>query len=666
MTLKTFADAEQVLAKTLPGYQPRPPQQTLAKHIETTLANGGYLLAQAGTGVGKSIGYLVPSILSGERVVVATATKALQDQIGDKDLPFLREHLGIDFAFEVLKGRSNYVCLSRLDLAPISGAIKDEITRLATRVDGPTYGERDRMAAVATDEAREAIEDWKVWADICSDSDACDSLPCREEGLDYAIKARSRAKAADIVVTNHALLVIDGMVAAKAGTERSMLGDYDYVVVDEAHELEAYATNALQSTIRAVGAVNTCLQMANALDDTASRDHAAGLFDRAFDLLPINEQWPQSEHRIYHGSIINNEALAGAWADCHQFVSGLAARCTQAAAGCLDFTPEQSRFNRAARRGAALAKSIEDLLTREDHEVVRWTQVEKRGRFENKVLTFAPINPGDDLRTYIWDNVEAAVLTSATVTVNGSMSHVASRLGFAPSKRLADEGVQPLTYQTLDVGTPFNYAANCVLYVPGRSFPAPNGGTKNSWQSACLDEMIQLTKASGGRALLLFTSISEMKAAKRTLSRFLPYPMKMQGEGSTKALADWFETNETAVLLATRTFFTGVDFKGDTLRLVVLNKVPFPRYGEPLSEARKEAVEELTGDGFNGYYVPEAILPMKQAFGRLIRTHTDKGVVAILDSRINTKGYGKAMLASLPNASTVQDSDSAIKFLASL
>lgn len=650
----TFAEAEAVLAEKLPGYESRPQQQRLAQEVEACLAQDSlqgsptHLVAQAGCGTGKSLGYLIPAILSGKRVVIATATKALQDQIATKDLPFLEENLGVPFTWAVVKGRSNYACLAELrgdeaDAQPNIDEIRAQVEEiLAEQMNAigpkdevpvtlkPRMGERDDLPEM----------EHKVWAKITVSGEDCPGRSnCPMGESCFAERAKELGKAANIVVVNHALLFTDLFLKEVTGGVASMLGEYDFVVFDEAHEAEEYAKNMLGTQFTEAGLRQLATEVRNFArkwDNGEAAEDAAGQLGAATQQL-----WSVLEpgKRVRGATVAEHEAE---WENLAIALSVLVESLSKVS---LDMVPDASYpkvyqrkttlLNRARNARDRAVDIIVDAATTEVKDnLVTWIEEETTRRGDKrKVIKSAPVDVSATLRDWLFEKTPA-ILVSATILVDGKPDYVVGRLGVTD-------------HSYIDVGTPFDFQAQARLFLD-RSLPDP-GKEREVWEVVSVEKMLELVLASEGRALLLFTGTKQMKRAFEQLKDRIPQECKVQGGGmNNRDLGEWFKTNHDSVLFATRSFMTGFDVQGQSLSLVVIDKLPFPVPTEPMVEATCEQIEADGGNSFRDYTTPVMSLVLQQAHGRLIRHRNDKGVVAILDPRMETKAYGKTILRSLP------------------
>jgi ATP-dependent DNA helicase DinG len=613
-------DALLAAAVAAVGGTERPGQLAMARAVQRAIEEREHLLVQAGTGTGKSLGYLVPALASGRRVVVATATLALQAQIVERDLPRLveavRPLLGRRPSYATLKGRANYLCLHRvreggpdeqgvLVETPAITPLGAEVRRLRAWADETETGDRDELSPGASDRA---------WAQVSVTAREClGALQCPYGAECFAESARARAGGADVVVTNHALLAIDAIEGLP------VLPDHAAVVVDEGHELVSRVTAVATQELTAAAVERVSRRArphvgeaaADALDDAAEALRVAlaasppGRLDPAPALL----------------------------ADALSTVRDAASRVLG------DFAGERDRGGaeeEAGRRQARVAvedlHAVADRLCAGGEQDVRW--VEERGR-SGPVVRVAPLSVSGLLRTRLFGR-RTVVVTSATLRLGGDFATVAAQLG------LAGPGAPEWT--GLDVGSPFDYPRQAILYVarglppPGRDGPVP----------AALDELADLIEAAGGRTLALFSSTRAAVAAAEALRSRLPWPILCQGEDATAALVRRFRAEPATCLFGTLSLWQGVDVPGPSCQLVVVDRIPFPRPDDPLMSARQRAVAAAGGNGFLTVAAAHAALLLAQGAGRLIRSTEDRGVVAVLDPRLATARYASFLRTSLP------------------
>jgi len=646
MTIKTWDQAETGLAKVWPGFQSRPQQRQMGLAVQQTISGNSrhrVRLVQAGCGVGKSVGYLIPAIASGGRTVIAVSTKALQEQLFNKDLPTLRDTLFPDLTFAMLKGRSNYVCL-----------------RAAARSSSPcavapgSAGERSDLL-VPVDDAG--------WREISTDADGCvgrNACPFSDEC--FSEKARREALAARVLIVNTSLLTQDlrfrGMTRGKA----SLLGDFDTMIVDEAHEMADIVADGL-STRLTLRRITDCLaKLTYHLDSPSAPAWVEQMNSLSSSYFNGARAWfeqQKGEVRTAELSEDDHKAL-GAMVDALAPLLGEVAR---ARCSCEPiFDPETGQDTTAcefARRTDSLMSDLSKFCDPDSTADVVWMERDNRG---SVVLRTSPAEVGGFLNAVAWnpaylDEPCRTILCSATLGVGGDFTYTARRLGLS-------------AYDGLDVGTPFDYNRQARLYLPPASAPSPSK-QREEWKPWASDQMSELIDAAGGGALLLFTSTSAMREAHDRLARGLAHsgmtPMLQSNGVDNRDLARQFTADTHSVLFATRSFMTGVDFAGDTCRLVVIDKMPFPVPDEPVFKARCAATVQRFGPGsdFRRVSIPEMSLVLVQAFGRLIRTVSDRGVVAILDPRMRA-GWAATIRRSLPPAPVVGSIDEVRDFYAQL
>lgn len=635
MSIKTFAQAEEVLAKALPGYESRPQQQRLAQAVETVLAEGGQGLLQAGCGVGKSLGSLIPVILSGERVVVATATIALMEQYAEKDIPFLAENLGVPFTWALVKGRSNYFCHAKAanadeKFAPQIQALRDEVME-------PGHdGDREHFKTPVTKQE---------FSNVASSSNECPGKrECPFGDICFAEIAKAKGREAQVVITNTAMLMTDLVVSERSEGAAQMLGEYDVVVIDEAHETEEIATNALSDTFRKGGFEKFVKEVSN----------FSGTYGDLIATAPLNEAIENAWSSLREGRFnsVAAEDESDVWSVLANLLLELGAKVAKVDLSNLTSDRKvAARRAQLASRASNMAWRVRRLLSDGSDVSVRWVESEKNLRGVSQlVIKTAPLRVGPFLQENLW--TKTVILVSATLSVGSDFSFIKDRLGLeAPT--------------VLDVGSPFDYSSQARLFIPTAQTPNPKA--RSAWQQYVMQTTIGLVDAAGGGALLLFTSRSAMQDAHDSLAEVLEergHTVLMQGQGSNKDLAAAFQADTHSVLFALKSFFTGVDFAGETCRLVIIDKMPFPVPTEPVFEARSQQIEREGGNAFSKMAIPSMSLTLIQGFGRLIRTQKDQGVVAILDSRLASTGYGRGIVKTLPGAPKISSVSEAKEFFA--
>lgn len=650
------------------GGETRPQQEQFAAAIAAAIANRHHFIGQAGTGVGKTIGYMVPAILSGQRVIVSTATKQLGRQITQVDMPVLAEAIpelgGPKFKYALLSGRNNYACLSKIDTltsldddAPIeqedglfdlpsaqprtprapSAADLNGVNVLLKWVQSTKTGEREDAPAV-TDRA---------WDEVSTDSAGCPGSSACPFGQEcFAERARDRARVADVVITNHALLAQD------LRSPSPVMGEWDVAIMDEAHDVEDYLSNAWGYELHPQAAVKQIAQAARKLP-TGSKyeppkaaaksavDHFDALTEALADVDPgLLPELPENIIELLNGIESRLESVAT----------------------ILDLTSEGddvSQEEGAARKAAAgKLNSIREAvsaITTADSDSVRWLEAGTDRR--PPCLRVAPLWIGPALMAYLGDRTLIAV--SATLTVAGSFTPAVRTFGLdqnRPGPTPASDPLPPREFDTLDVGTPFDYPRQVMLYVPRPgTFPEPVGKDRQAHADAILPAYEALARAAGGRTLALSTTTFGSRRIAEHLRNTLPTTVLLQGEAPAGQVVNDFSAEETATLCATMGMWHGVDVPGPSLTVVVMDKIPFDPVDDPLMSARRDAAEKDGRNGFAEIYVNRAAIKLAQGFGRLCRSTTDRGVVAILDPRLRTKSYGKQLLGSLPTIKVWDD-----------
>ena len=623
------------------GGSERAGQVHMAEAVQAAMDGGTHLLVQAGTGTGKSLAYLVPALLHHDRVVVATATLALQNQIVDRDLPTLVDAaapvLGRRPTYAILKGRSNYLCKNRVhggmptepddglfDPAPTTQLGKDVI-RLRDWSDETETGDRDELDPGVTDRAWRQVS---VTARECLGATRC---PYGDEC--FAEAARERANAADIVVTNHALLAIDALESLP------ILPEHDAVVVDEAHELVDRVTGVASDEL-----TPTLIERAAA----RARRHV----DNADDLAEASEHLEDALAQVPPGRLVGlPEALATALAEVRDAARAVLTELSRAGRGGGD-NPADSKDGARKLANAAVSAvfdTAERLAAHSTYDVA-WVAADLR---RGPVLKVAPLAVNGILRERLFAE-RSVVLTSATLELGGSFEPIARQVGLT--------GDDAPEWAALDVGSPFDYPRQAILYVARHLAPPGRDGAS----LAMLDELAALIQAAGGRTLGLFSSQRAAEAAANAMRDRLEVPVLCQGEDRTALLVKAFAADPATCLFGTLSLWQGVDVPGEACSLVVIDRIPFPRPDDPLMSARQQAVADAGGNGFLTVAATHAALRLAQGAGRLVRRSSDRGMVAILDSRLVTAGYGGFLRSSLPAFWPTTDRDVALAALARL
>ena len=634
---EAFADGGP-LARALHAFEPRPSQREMATAVGDIFTDGGVLLAEAGTGTGKTLAYLVPAILSQRRILVSTGTKNLQDQIYYKDLPALREALEVPFTATYMKGRGNYLCLHRFEALQQSDAPRPAVDHAIV--------ERLREWASQTEtgdrsEVEDLPDDLALWSEIAATSENCIGAECPQYDACFVTRMRQQAIESDLVIVNHHLLCADAAVRQSAYGE--VIPSCAYTVIDEAHQLEDVATQyfgvavsnyRLDELVRdgrqligdeRVFDDDTAVDMRRCLERTREQAH---LFFAALMLIGVTGERTR----------VTPDHLASAAEPSRRLAESLAVLEKD----CAQTDDPSEDLAALARRAGEFRDQLRFLMAASDTDFVYFLELRGKGVF----LRASPIDVSAIVRERLIERGSGTILTSATLTVDESFDYVRGRLGI-------DEAVE------LRLPSEFDFTQQAVLFLP-RRMPDPRS---SHFTASMARELLALLLVTKGRAFVLFTSYANLRDVHRKLDPVLPYPLLVQGSAPRTVLLREFRATPQAVLLATSSFWQGVDVAGDALTCVVIDKLPFASPSDPIIAARMEAVETRGGNAFADYQVPLAILTLLQGLGRLIRHSRDRGVLALFDARILTKAYGGRFLASLPPAPVTHDLEEVGRFL---
>ncbi|HEX4338560.1 MAG TPA: ATP-dependent DNA helicase [Polyangiaceae bacterium] len=654
------------LALAMPAYESRPGQLAMAEAVERALRDDHVLLAEAGTGTGKTLAYLVPAILSGRKIVISTATRALQEQIFYKDLPLIEKTLGLRANAALMKGLANYLCRRRFGELRQSPDAENPAVAHALSLVERWLGDAE---AGDVSEIGDLNEDDPIVARFNSSSETRIGQECQYFSECFVTRMKRAAEAASIVVVNHHLFFAD--LALRGAHPGRVIPDYDAVIFDEAHQLEDVATTffgvrvseaRVTRLLREVDAIVTGFERHGfksgrlveyarkaATDFFAQVMRSAGTPDDRVTLE--RDFWTGERQEAWHRL---DDALDGVRALTESMRGELVTGgFTRLGAVRGPDTRFQSDALEVATRRADEVRH--DLATIVDGSAGRVTWFDAGQRSAS--LSSSPVDLSGLLRSRLFEPIPAVVLTSATLASGPSgvqgpkaFAFVRSRLGL---------NADTLSVEELVVASPFDYAERALLYLP-RDLPDPRDAT---FLDRAAERTAELVEVTGGGAFVLTTSLRAMRALHRALNLRLPHhSVFVQGERPKTALLDAFREAGNAVLVATASFWQGVDVPGDALRLVVLEKVPFPVPSDPVIMARARALEEEGKRPFNELHVPLAKIALKQGFGRLIRTRADRGIVALLDDRVHRQNYGKELLAALPPARRTSDMEDVKRF----
>jgi ATP-dependent DNA helicase DinG len=623
------------LEKRHPGYEFRPSQLAMAKLAEEAFEKHQHVVVEAGTGTGKTLAYLIPAIRSGRRVVVSTATKSLQEQLFQKDVPFLQKHFAPNLKAALMKGRANFLCRQKVHQMDGQAVLKglDEIDWF-TQI-------RDWEKLTATGDRSELTflpDDADLWNRIDARSDLCTGQKCPEFHHCFITAMHQRAHEADLIIVNHHLFFAD--LALRQDDFGSILPEYSAVVFDEAHEIEDVASDYFGrqlSSYRFEELSRDTESMLRVLriESPALRRNVMRVRERARAFF---ERFPEREGRYPFGPAERKSFLEQNRENFDELCAAVKRVETELSA----LSPKPDEVIVLARRAAEVRRELSFLLESEEKSYVYWYERRGRGVF----LAATPIDVSEILRERLFEQFDTVILTSATLAVEGSFDYLKQRLGVLPSA----ESVLP---------PEFDYASQALLYIPSEMPDVRNP----SFATCAAREIERLLQISQGRAFCLFTSYAQMKDVFERVSGRVSFPLLLQGTTPRSVLLDRFRTTPNAVLFATSSFWQGVDVPGAQLSCVIIDKLPFAVPSDPIVAARVRALMEDGRNAFAEYQVPEAVLALKQGFGRLIRAKSDRGILSILDNRIRRMQYGKIFLESLPAYTVTQDLAEVARFM---
>lgn len=615
-------------------YEYRPGQMEMARAVMRAFEEKRHLIVEAGTGTGKTLAYLVPAVaaaLGGNgRVIVSTGTKNLQEQLMEKDIPFLQNVLPKPFAATYMKGRNNYLCLNRLARAQSAPVLEgldevdyfEEVSQWSRETE---IGDRAELSNLP--------ESLSFWRHIDARSESCLGQKCPDYDACFITRMRNRAQEADIVVVNHHLFFAD--LSLRNGNYGSVLPDYTAVILDEAHLVEEVASEYFGAQVSNYQIDDLVRDLGMLTIEEAEVDqeltHSVARISRFADNFFMGFRDGRGEdgrYPIIPGTFArrksDGEMEATPLGELYMALEGAIARSETTLDALKEKTPDVENLIRRLRE---MRFELEFIVTGTDKKFVYWLERRNRGVF----LRASPIDVAGLLQDKLFEAVPTVVLTSATLSSGGNFAFIRDRLGLD-------------TADDLIASSTFDYESQAILYLPSK-MPDPRD---RNWGLAAADEVIRILNATEGRAFVLSTSLAGMQSLFENVWAEIDYPCLVQGSASKGQLLKKFRETPNAVLFATSSFWQGVDVRGEQLSCVIIDKLPFAVPTDPIVAARQRSIEDSGGSSFYEYSVPQAIITLKQGLGRLIRSTTDRGVLAILDPRLRTKGYGRTFLQSLP------------------
>ncbi|MDD1611553.1 MAG: ATP-dependent DNA helicase [Methylococcaceae bacterium] len=622
--LELFFSSDGGLAKTIKGYQPRDPQVEMAKAIAAAIQSHRHLIAEAGTGTGKTFAYLAPAILSGSKVIISTGTKNLQDQLFNKDLPVIRKAIKTPFLAALLKGRSNYLCNYRLEnsLNSAFGFSKEDADALSKI---KSWSKRTKTGDIA--EMADVAEANPVWYQATSTVENCLGQDCPNYADCFLVKARKEAQDAEILVINHHLLCADWSI--RDGGFGELLPKAEVIIVDEAHQLADTASDFLGISVSS-----------KQLNDLA-RDALVEYFNDATDMPALRAACEELEHggkdlRLAFGielkrgewqDIDSNPKIAGALTD----VRAQLLRLTEQ----LELASVKSKgLESCFKRAEELVQQLKIIGEDPGGKWIRWYETHRK----TVTLSRTPLDIAAEFRSFMQFSKAVWIFTSATLSVAQRFDHFANSLGIVNAESARWD-------------SPFDYASQSLFYHP-KGLPKPDNP---DFIPLIIDFVAPVLLASRGRAFFLFTSHRALKEAAELLTEKIPYPLLIQGSRPKGALLDQFKKTDNAVLLGTSSFWEGVDVRGEALSCVIIDKLPFASPGDPVLKARMDAMRRQGRNPFFEYQLPAAVIALRQGIGRLIRDMTDRGVLMVCDPRLLKRSYGQIFLDSVPAMKRTRD-----------
>jgi len=622
--VQEFFSTEGSLAKVIPGYSPRAAQVEMAEAVAESIADKEHVIVEAGTGTGKTFAYLVPAILSGKKVIVSTGTKNLQDQLFNKDVPLIRQALTVPFAAALLKGRANYLCTYRLELAIHSnlGISREEAADLGKI---KKWSKSTRTGDIA--DMPDVMESNPVWGQATSTRENCIGQECPEYSDCFLMKARKKAQDANLIVVNHHLLCADWSIREIGFGE--LLPNAEVVIIDEAHQLADTASNFLGVSLGS-----------KQLGDLA-QDALMEYFEDAKDMPDLRVASENLEHEVKDMRLaFGMDMTRGDWKDIEnnpKVMDGLVRlqEHLEALADQLEIASVRSKgLETCFKRAEELEEQFKNILQDKSGKWVRWYETHRK----SFTLSLTPLDIAAEFRSFMAQHSASWVFTSATLSVDHKFDHFSRNLGINNAKSYSWE-------------SPFDFPNQSLFYHP-KGLPQPNSP---EFVEEIVKVAIPVINASKGRTFFLFTSHRALQAAAKILDKQIKYPLLIQGDKPKAILLDEFKQLGNAVLLGTSSFWEGIDVRGEALSTVIIDKLPFSSPGDPVLKARMEAMERQGRKPFFEHQLPTAVIALRQGVGRLIRDVNDRGVLLLCDPRLLKKSYGHMFLNSVPAMRRTRD-----------
>ncbi len=652
MDLNSIFSENGLIAQNLNDFEFRPQQLQMANAVWGAVCSNQHLIVEAGTGVGKSLAYLEPAICwsveNSEKIVISTYTKTLQEQLINKDLPFLQRILDINFRFALCVGGQNYACLRRFhqghqyDLFETKTEL-NQATHIASWLEETETGLYSDLDFQPTE---------SIWGKVCREADLCLGKKCAHRRNCFYNRARQEQARADILVVNHHLFFANLISGGK------VLPNFDAVVFDEAHTLEDVATQYLGIEVSNLG-------IKRLLDSIFNPRSKKGFLNRIKSFAPAKakeikgaQNQVRQAAQVFFSELVTkfNDASGVFRVQTKNFIVNslkdpLIELCTSLSSALDDISDDEDRIQLKSyiSRARGVIAGLETIVNQEFPDYVYWIEIFNRSHYSRYSLYAAPVDISEQFRLQVLDRIAVIVLTSATLSTNGNFKYIKKSLGI-------DEASELL------LSSPFDYSNNALVYIPRKALPDPSREYQ-AYQEEAIAQIKEILKVTNGKAFVLFTNYKMLEAANDLLSRDFPeFSILKQGSAPRYKLLSKFRNEKQSVLLGTNTFWQGVDVPGKALECVIITKLPFAVPDDPIIEAKMQLLRAQNKDPFLTYQLPQAIIMFRQGFGRLIRRKTDVGLVAVLDPRIKTRFYGRTFLGALPECRQTSSLDEVSSF----